>query len=91
MSRADLSDPAIQDAITDLKNNSSPTKWILIGYVPKSDSKMKVVDTGSGGLAEVLDEVNDGRVLFAFVSFDINNTRKFVYIAWCGEVSSFVL
>jgi len=46
---------------------------------------LKVFDTGSGGLSEVLEQVNDGRVLFCLISFSINNTKKFVYIAWCGE------
>jgi hypothetical protein len=28
---------------------------------------------------------NDGRVQFALWATEVNNTRKLVYIAWCGE------
>lgn len=101
MSRVDLSDPAINQAFNDIKNPSSPTNWyvfffiiilkkilyirILLGYVPKSDIKLKVAGQGTGGFNELKDQFNDGKVLFALVSFDINKTKKFVYISWCGE------
>jgi len=85
MSRIDASDPAIASALTDVKNANSGTNWVLLGYVPKSDNKLKVVETGSGGLSELSDHWNDGKVLFALVGFEINKTRKFAYISWCGE------
>jgi len=85
MSRADYSDPEIQQALTDIKKPGSQTNWIMLGYVPKSDNKLKLVGSGSGGLAEVTEQLNDGKILFALVSFNINNTNKFAYISWCGE------
>jgi hypothetical protein len=86
MSRADLSDPEIKKAFDDIKSSTSQTNYVLFGYVPKSDTKLKVVETGTGGLAEVSDQLNNaGKVQFALVAFDINKTKKFVYISWCGE------
>jgi len=85
MSRADFSDPEIQKAVDDVKNPGSPTNWILVGYVPKSDVKLKLAESGSGGLAECSDSLSDGKVLFAFISMEVNGIKKFVYISWCGE------
>lgn len=83
MSRADTSDSEIAKSVDDLKKGA--INWTLLGYVPKSDTKIKVVETGTGDLAELADNFNDGKVLFAFISFEINKTKKFVYISWCGE------
>jgi len=84
MSRADYSDPEIKSSLDELKKSPS-TNWVLVGYVPKSDSKLKLVGKGSGGLAELADQLSDGKVLFALVAFTISNNKKFAYIAWCGE------
>jgi len=85
MSRADLSDPAIKTAFDEIKRPNSSINWILLGYVPKSDIKIQVVSQGNGGFIELKDDFNDGKVLFSLIAFDINNTRKFVYLSWCGE------
>mmetsp|Transcript_26170 Transcript_26170/g.36847 ORF Transcript_26170/g.36847 Transcript_26170/m.36847 type:complete len:438 (-) Transcript_26170:162-1475(-) len=85
MARADVSDAAIKDALTEIKNNSSSTNWILLGYAPKSDTKLVVVGKGDGGFNECIENFNDGKVLFALVSWTVNNIKKFVYISWCGE------
>lgn len=85
MSRVDISDPEIQKTIDELKKPNASINWLLLGYVPKSDTKLKVVETGNGGLAEMSENLNDGKVLFSLVVFDINKTKKFAYISWCGE------
>jgi len=86
MSRADLSDPEIKQAYDDIKASNSQTNFILLGYAPKSDTKLKVAETGTGGLQEVFDSLtNAGKVQFALVAFDVNKTKKFAYISWCGE------
>jgi len=85
MSRADYSDSEIQQALADIKKSGSSTNWIMLGYVPKSDTKLKLVGSGSGGLTEVSDQLNDGKILFSLLSFNINNTTKFAYVSWCGE------
>lgn len=58
---------------------------MLLGYVPKSNNKLRVVGKGSGGLAEVRDQLNEGKVQYAFLKQVVNGMKKFVYIAWCGE------
>eukprot|EP01118_Nematostelium_gracile_P011217 TRINITY_DN3950_c0_g1_i1.p1 TRINITY_DN3950_c0_g1~~TRINITY_DN3950_c0_g1_i1.p1 ORF type:complete len:460 (-),score=158.47 TRINITY_DN3950_c0_g1_i1:52-1431(-) len=83
--RIDASDPAIQQAIDDIKNPNSSTRWILLDYVPKSDTKLKVADTGTGGLEEMCEWLNDGKVMFFLIWFEINKVKKYAYISWCGE------
>jgi len=85
MSRADSSDPAIAAAIAEMKAPGTSTDWMLLGYVPKSDTKLRLLEKGSGGLSAMADNLNDGNIYYAFVAFNVNNTQKFVYISWCGE------
>lgn len=101
MSRADTSDPEIKAAIDELKAGGTnwyapiarsgvtlvdcPLCRLLLGYVPKSDSKLRVADKGTGGFKELNNEFNDGKVLFALCTFESNNIKKYVYVAWCGE------
>lgn len=80
----DLSDPALFDAFEDVRNENSPTNWVIFGYVPKSE-KIKVEETGTGDLTEMLDNMSDGKVHYCFMRFKVNSVYKFVYIAWCGE------
>ncbi|KAK0661132.1 Drebrin-like protein [Lasiodiplodia hormozganensis] len=51
------------------------------------ESVLKVQTTGEGELADLIDELNDGRIQFAFVKVKDPNTGlpKNVLIAWCGE------
>eukprot|EP01116_Phalansterium_solitarium_P014592 TRINITY_DN3231_c0_g1_i3.p3 TRINITY_DN3231_c0_g1~~TRINITY_DN3231_c0_g1_i3.p3 ORF type:complete len:448 (-),score=116.14 TRINITY_DN3231_c0_g1_i3:62-1405(-) len=82
MARADI-DASVATAVADVKAGS--INWALFGYAPKSDTKIQLVESGEGGFAELSDNWNDGKVLYAFVKFTVNNLAKYVYIAWCGE------
>jgi hypothetical protein len=55
----------------------------LFGYVPKTN-KLKVEAKGTDGLEGVKEELNEGKVLYAYVRYIIKNVPKFVYIPWCG-------
>jgi hypothetical protein len=57
----------------------------LLSHVPKSDTKLKLAETGTGGLEEIANSFNDGKVMFGLVSVPLGVSKKFVYIAWCGE------
>jgi len=83
--RIDASDPAIQEAINDIKTPGGSTRWILVGYVPKSENKLRFEEKGTGGLDEMSEWLNDGKILYFLIWFDVNGVRKFAYIPWCGE------
>lgn len=55
--RVDLSDPTLKEAAEDVRNEKSPTNWVLYGYV-KTSNVLKVVSTGEGGLAELMEELS---------------------------------
>ncbi|KAI9769654.1 MAG: hypothetical protein M1840_003891 [Geoglossum simile] len=51
------------------------------------ESVLKVQSTGEGELVDLIDELSDGKIQFAFVKVKDTNTTlpKFVLIGWCGE------
>jgi len=81
---ADTSDPAIAAVIADIKNDKTATSWVLLTY-EKQTTKLKVAEQGNGGLDELKEELNDGKIFFGFIRFNIGGVWKFVYISWCGE------
>jgi len=85
MSRPDVSDPALIQAFDDVRNDKTPTNWVLYGYVPKTD-KIKIDCTGEGtALTDMTDNISEGKIHYGFFRFNINGVYKFVLIAWCGE------
>jgi hypothetical protein len=40
---------------------------------------------GEGGLPELVEEINDGKILYGFIRYTIKGVNKFVYLTWCGE------
>ncbi|KAJ3120548.1 hypothetical protein HK098_004522 [Nowakowskiella sp. JEL0407] len=61
-----------------------PTDWALYTY---SGNELKVAETGTGGLEELVDEFDENKILYAFakVKEPISNLYKYVLITWCGE------
>ncbi|CAI2162531.1 20553_t:CDS:10 [Funneliformis geosporum] len=67
-------------------NGDKDTEWVVYGY-DKGGNDLKVLEKGAGGLEELVEEFNDGRIQYAFVRVIDPNTElpKFVLIGWCGE------
>ncbi|CAG8453025.1 7220_t:CDS:10, partial [Scutellospora calospora] len=61
-------------------------KWVIYGY-DKGGSDLKVLGTGDGGLDELQEEFNDGKIQYAYVKVKDPNSElpKFIFIGWCGE------
>jgi hypothetical protein len=76
---------ALQAAYQDVLNDSSDTNWAIFGYEGNSND-LKVVETGDGGLDEIVDEMNGGKCLYAFLRVTDPNTQlpKNVLINWQG-------
>lgn len=55
----------------------------LFGYEGHSNA-LKVVSTGNGGLIELTDELNSGKILYGFVSITNEKTNliKYLLINW---------
>ncbi|KAJ2672963.1 actin binding protein [Coemansia sp. RSA 1085] len=88
MSNLDLSAHANEIASTHSRilNNDNSISWALYGF-DQASTALNVQAQGSGGLDELAEEFDDGKVQFAFARVQDPNTNlaKFVFISWCGQ------
>eukprot|EP01087_Luapelamoeba_hula_P015900 TRINITY_DN4818_c0_g1_i1.p1 TRINITY_DN4818_c0_g1~~TRINITY_DN4818_c0_g1_i1.p1 ORF type:complete len:466 (+),score=83.33 TRINITY_DN4818_c0_g1_i1:12-1409(+) len=80
----DLSDQSLYAPFDEIKGCKTDTAWVLYGYVPRTD-KIKVECTGTGNLADMMENMSEGKVHYGFIRYNLNGSFKFAYIAWCGE------
>jgi len=85
---ADLSDPKIQEAYLDVRSNSD-TNWVLLDYETDRSDKLAVTQTGTGGLTELREVLQDSRASFAYARVRYSNDKesqreKFILIVWIG-------
>ncbi|XP_063090519.1 drebrin-like protein isoform X4 [Cavia porcellus] len=78
--------PALQEAYGLVVDEKSPTDWALFTYEGNSND-IRVAGTGEGGLEELVEELNSGKVMYAFCRVKDPNSGlpKFVLINWTGE------
>ncbi|KFM82125.1 Drebrin-like protein, partial [Stegodyphus mimosarum] len=77
---------ALLEAWKEVVDDKSPIDWALFGY-EKQSNDLYVVDKGDGGLEELVDELNSGKIMYAFcrVISPTTGLPKFVLINWQGE------
>lgn len=84
---ADVSDPAIYEAIEDVRDDSTDTDWVALGYASKT--KIAVIATGSSGHAGLMDVCTETATLFCLlrmVDGDQESRRiKFIGLTFVGE------
>ncbi|CAF4865053.1 unnamed protein product [Pieris macdunnoughi] len=70
----------------DVLDEKSDTDWALFSYDGMSND-LKFISKGDGGLTELVDEFNSGKIQYAFLKVDIPNSTisKYVLINWQGE------
>jgi hypothetical protein len=87
-------DAEAQGAITDLRNNNTPTNWVLFSYADSQKNTLNLTGTGSGGVEELRPHLDMAKVSYGLVrvtdQIDNSTTVKFVFIVWCGEKVPFV-
>ncbi|XP_048378784.2 drebrin-like b isoform X2 [Stegostoma tigrinum] len=78
--------PVLQAAYQDVVNDKAATDWALFTYEGNSND-LRVAGTGDGGLEELVDELNSGKVMYAFCRVKDPNSGlpKYVLINWTGE------
>ncbi|XP_069417263.1 drebrin-like protein isoform X14 [Ovis canadensis] len=78
--------PALLEAYERVVNEKSSTDWALFTYEGNSND-IRVAGTGEGGLEEMVEELNSGKVMYAFCRVKDPNSGlpKFVLINWTGE------
>ncbi|KAH9807435.1 hypothetical protein DFH28DRAFT_863794, partial [Melampsora americana] len=82
-----ISDPAISQAYQAIIASDPGIDYVLLSYVGQTND-LKVQEKGTGGLEELQESWNDGRMQYAFVRVTDPGSKltKFVFIAWCGDV-----
>ncbi|KZT60900.1 actin depolymerizing protein [Calocera cornea HHB12733] len=89
---ADVSDPAISHAYHDVRSDKTDTNWLLLAYESDRSDKLLLKATGTGGLAELADALDDGQAQFAYVRVSYSNDKqstrsKFVLVTWIGPAT----
>ncbi|KAH6560595.1 hypothetical protein BASA50_001376 [Batrachochytrium salamandrivorans] len=80
----------IAAAYEDVRNDKTPTNWMLMEYADEKTDVLKVASTGTGGLAEFRKNLNEDKASFGYVRQVVGNDElskraKFVLISWCGS------
>ncbi|KAI0656885.1 actin depolymerizing protein [Cubamyces menziesii] len=86
---ADLSDPKIDEAYQDVRSDKTDTNWLLLDYESDRSDKLQLTSTGSGGLAELREQLDDGKASYAYVRVQYANDKeskreKFILVIWIG-------
>lgn len=75
----------------DVLDDKTDTDWALFGYEGQSND-LKVVGSGSEGIEEMTEELNSGKIMYAFLKVNDPKTSlpKCVLINWQGEGANIV-
>lgn len=70
----------------DVLDEKTSTNWALFGYEGLSND-LKFISKGDGGIEELIDDLNSGKVMYGFLKVDMPSgaISKFVLINWQGE------
>ncbi|SPP76361.1 drebrin-like protein isoform X1 [Drosophila guanche] len=70
----------------DVLDDKSDTNWSLFGYEGQTN-ELKLVASGDGGVEELTEDFNSGKIMYAFVRIEDPKTglNKYLLINWQGE------
>jgi hypothetical protein len=82
--------PEILAAYEAVRSDKDKTNWLIISYASVVGDKLKLSETGTGGLAEVAGKLDEGQAQYAYVRVEYANDTeskrvKFVLVIWIGE------
>ncbi|GAB6031430.1 hypothetical protein CHUAL_009204 [Chamberlinius hualienensis] len=77
---------SMQNAWLDVMDDNKSTNWAVYSYEGKTFD-LKLVSTGDGGLEEMVEELNSGKIMYALCRVIDPKTSlpKFLMINWQGE------
>ncbi|THH32070.1 hypothetical protein EUX98_g2108 [Antrodiella citrinella] len=87
---ADASAPEIEQAYIDVRSDKSGTNWLLLDYEDQRSDKLVLTATGSGGLEELRERLEESNASFAYVRVQYSNDKestreKFILVIWIGS------
>lgn len=73
----------IVDAWKDVLDVKSSTNWSLFGYEGQTN-ELKLVGKGDGGVEELSEDLNSGKIMYAFLQIEDPKTglNKYLLINW---------
>ncbi|KAE8451224.1 hypothetical protein EG329_004388 [Mollisiaceae sp. DMI_Dod_QoI] len=88
MSGADS--PEILAAYDAVRSDKDETNWLIISYASAVGDKLKLSETGSGGISELAEKLDPSQAQYAYVRVEYANDTeskrvKFVMVIWIGE------
>ncbi|KAF8581333.1 actin depolymerizing protein [Ramaria rubella] len=86
---ADASAPEIEEAYQNIRS-STDANWLLLDYESDRSDRLVLTATGTGGLTELRENLDDARASFAYVRVEYSSDKeskreKFVLVVWIGK------
>ncbi|XP_041692195.1 drebrin-like protein B isoform X5 [Coregonus clupeaformis] len=77
---------ALTNAYKEVVDEKSNTNWALFTYEGNTND-IRLAEKGDGGLEELVEELNSGKIMYAFCRVEDPNSGlcKYVLINWTGE------
>ncbi|KAF8552089.1 ADF-like domain-containing protein [Imleria badia] len=87
---ADVSDEGINQAYLDVRSDKSDTNWLLLDYESDRSDRLMVTKTGTRGLAELRDALDDSKASYGYARVTYANDKesqreKFILVVWIGS------
>lgn len=89
-----LDNPAIAAAYDAVRSDADAANWLLLGdelsSAGKPTGRLALQGTGTGGLSELAEKLDDGQAQYGYVRVEYANDSeskrvKFVLVVWIGE------
>jgi len=87
---ADVSDPAIQEAYDDIRNDKTETSWLLLQYADSKKDTLELVSKGSGNpIDELKPLLKEDHAMFGYARITYANDKesqrqKFILVVHIG-------
>ncbi|KAG6873087.1 hypothetical protein C0995_003132 [Termitomyces sp. Mi166 len=63
-------------AYQDVRSDKSDTNWLLLDYISDRSDKLQVTRTGTGGLAELCEVLDDTKASYAYARVTYSNDKE---------------
>jgi len=79
----------IAQALSDVRNDNTPTDFVLVGYSNTKMETLEYITSGQGGADEMKQSLSSDQALYGFVRvserIDESDTIKFCFVKWVGN------
>ncbi|RDW71788.1 hypothetical protein BP5796_07822 [Coleophoma crateriformis] len=82
--------PEILAAYDAVRSDKDETNWLIISYAAASGDALALTSTGTGGLPELAEKLDESQAQYAYVRVEYANDTeskrvKFALVIWIGE------